>query len=321
MTVRANIDLKLLTIVDELYRTRSVSQTAENVGLNQSAISMSLARLRKHFNDPLFVRTNGGMEPTPHAAEIIKLLRQAHGLLQLAIDHHVIFEPATSTRTFRICATDIGQVVVLPSLMNRLREVAPFINIDLRNLSEDTSRQMESGDIDLAFGFIQGLNTGFYQQTLFKERFVCVARADHPRIGDSLSLDQLQSELHLVVTTISTGHGIIEKTLAEKRIQRKVGLRVPNFLDLSALVSSTDLLAIVPERFGHALTTRGSIKVLTLPITVPSYSVTQHWHERFDRDPGIRWLRTLIADLFPKKQALNGEALARRSSTVTPMSD
>ena len=69
-----NIDLRLLTIVNELNKTRSVSQAAENLELSQSAVSMSLARLRKHFKDPLFVRTPDGMEPTPQMSELIELL-------------------------------------------------------------------------------------------------------------------------------------------------------------------------------------------------------------------------------------------------------
>lgn len=64
-----NIDLKLLAIISELHTTRSVTKTAEHLGLWQSAVSMSLARLRRHFQDPIFVLTSGGMEPTPRASD------------------------------------------------------------------------------------------------------------------------------------------------------------------------------------------------------------------------------------------------------------
>ena len=74
-----NIDLRLLTIVNELNKTRSVSQAAENLELSQSAVSMSLARLRKHFKDPLFVRTPDGMEPTPQMSELIELSGEGGG--------------------------------------------------------------------------------------------------------------------------------------------------------------------------------------------------------------------------------------------------
>ena len=117
-----NIDLRLLTIIAELHRTRSVSQTAENLELSQSTVSMTLARLRKHFNDPLFVRTSSGMEPTPHAVQLIELLSHAESLLETALECHVVFDPATSDRTFHICSTDIAKITMLPRLMGRLQD-------------------------------------------------------------------------------------------------------------------------------------------------------------------------------------------------------
>src|ERR1700730_10447302 len=111
-TTMANFDLKLLAIIGELHRTRSVSQAAERLALSQSAISMSLAKLRKHFNDPLFVRTSTGMEPTPHAIKLIRLLKEAEGILHTVLGHHVVFDPLISERTFYLYSTDIAQVTL-----------------------------------------------------------------------------------------------------------------------------------------------------------------------------------------------------------------
>src|ERR1700683_1685791 len=149
-----NIDLRLLTIITELQRTRSVSQTAENLELSQSTVSMSLERLRKHFNDTLFVRTSTGMETTPHAVQLIDLLRHAEALLETALDHHVVFHPATSNRVFHLCSTDIAKVTMLPKLMNRFKTRAPFVSVEMRELSDKTSEMLESGELDLAVGFI-----------------------------------------------------------------------------------------------------------------------------------------------------------------------
>ena len=102
-----------------------MSQAAERLELSQSAISMSLAKLRKHFNDPLFVRTSAGMEPTPHAIGLINMLEKAEHLLQSALGHQIVFDPKISDRMFRLHSTDIAQVTLLPKLMRRLRSVAP----------------------------------------------------------------------------------------------------------------------------------------------------------------------------------------------------
>jgi DNA-binding transcriptional LysR family regulator len=291
-----------LTIIDELYRTRSVSQTAENIGLNQPAVSMSLARLRRHFNDPLFVNTSHGMEPTAHATEIIAGLRQAYALLRSAIEHREVFEPATSNRTFRIAATDIGQVVILPTLMKRLREIAPQVTVDFSNLTEGSPGRLESGEVDVALGFIPPLKTGFHRQKLFTERFVCVVRSGHPRIRKTLAVDAFQRELHLIVTTSGTGHSMLEKTLEANGIRRRVGLRVPNFLGLATLLSATDLLATVPERLAEVVAGLTKVRVFPPPFEIPPYFVMQYWHARSDKDQGNRWLRALVAELFKDRR-------------------
>ena len=108
------IDLNLLRIFDEVYRTRSVSHAAQNIGVTQPTISVGLGKLRKYFNDPLFVRTSHGMEPTPHADQLVKWVRQALDSLQMAVGHQVVFDPPTSERTFRIGFTDISQIVAGP---------------------------------------------------------------------------------------------------------------------------------------------------------------------------------------------------------------
>ena len=293
-----NIDLKLLAIISELHHTRSVSQAAENLSLSQSTVSMNLAKLRKHFNDPLFVRTSRGMEPTPHASELIQLLKRAEDLLQTALGHHVVFNPRSSDRAFRLYSTDIAQVTVLPKLLSRLKEAAPSIRIDLRRISETTPRLLESGAADLAVGFILPMGAGFCHQSLFKERFVCAARRNHPRIGNGLSLEQFQNEAHLAVATTGTGHGIVDRTLEAKGIRRMVGLTVPSFLGIASLLTSTDYLAILPGQLARHLAGLGNIKVLRLPFHVPSYVIMQHWHERYTHDPAVRWFRSQIADLF-----------------------
>src|SRR5438067_7047360 len=182
-----NIDLKAIAVIGELSRTRSVSLAAEHLGLGQSAISMSLAKLRKHFGDPLFVRTSSGMEPTPYGTKLIELLKDAESILQNALDHHAEFDPATSDRIFHICSTDIAQVTLLPALAKRLHKAGPRMGVELRAISDQTPGQLESGQVDLAVGFIPMMGAGFYSQRLFQDRFVVVARAGHPRIDKRLT--------------------------------------------------------------------------------------------------------------------------------------
>jgi DNA-binding transcriptional LysR family regulator len=141
-----NIDLRMLEVIRELHRTRSVSHAAQNLGLSQSAVSMSLARLRTHFTDPLFVRTSQGMEPTPYAADLITDLQRAADILESALGRRAHFDPQTSGRMFHLISTDIAQYTVLPPLIKIFAELAPSVRIDLNLLTDRTPRQLESGE-------------------------------------------------------------------------------------------------------------------------------------------------------------------------------
>jgi DNA-binding transcriptional LysR family regulator len=292
------LDLRLLKVFDEIYKTRSVSRAAENAGVTQPSVSIALAKLRKHFQDPLFVRTSAGMQPTPYATALIRPVRDGLGLLDGALRHRVTFDPTRSDRAFCLCLTDISQAVLLPTLLNHLKRIATGIQLEIVPISSDTPRMLESGDADLAIGFMPQLEAGFYQQKLFQQRFVCAVREDHPRIRSRLSLKQFIEEDHVVVTTDVTGHWIVDKALEERRVARKISVRLPDFLGLAAIVAGTDLLVTVPERLGDVLRRAAKIKVLGPPVELPTYLVKQHWHERYHHDAANRWLRGVVAELF-----------------------
>jgi DNA-binding transcriptional LysR family regulator len=293
-----NIDLKAIAVIGELSRTHSVSLAAQHLGLGQSAISMSLAKLRKHFGDPLFVRTSCGMEATPYGTKLVEILKDAENILQRALDHHAAFDPATSERIFHICSTDVAQVTLLPALAKRLHKAGPRIGVELRGISDKTRGQLESGEVDLAIGFIPMMGAGFYSQRLFRDHFVCVARAGHPRIDKKLTLEQFQSESHVAVGISGSGHSIIEKTIQEKKISRRVGIRVAGFVGLGPLIANTDMLAIMPAQLARFFARFGHIRIFDMPFHVQPYHITQQWHERFTHDPSNKWLRSTMADLF-----------------------
>ena len=292
------LDTRLLAVFDAIYTARSVTGAATALDLGQPAVSVALSKLRQHFGDPLFVRTSTGMEPTPFAEELARPMHQALEALQAVSGHRLEFDPASSERTFRICMTDISQLVLLPKLWETLRVEAPRIRIEITPLSDDTGHRLESGAVDLALGFMPQLEAGFYQNVLFAQTFVCMVSAHHPRIRDGLTLAQFESEDHAVISSSGAAPLLIDQEIARRGIQRRITLKIPNFIGAALVVEHTDLVITIPSRLGDVLQGRGALRTFSVPFELPRYEVKQHWHERFHNDPGTRWLRRVIAEIL-----------------------
>ena len=294
----AKLDLDWLGVFVEVYKTQSVSRAAQRLGIAQASASIVLNKLRRHFGDPLFSRTSVGMEPTPRARSIYPELQEVLLRLDKARGVPMAFAPRDAQRGFRLCMTDISEIVLLPRLLNHLQRVAPALHLEAEKIAPESRRRLESGELDLAIGFTPELETGFYQQALFAQDFVCLAAADHPRVQGRLGRRAFCAEGHITVDASGTGHSIVDKVLAREKVLRRVVLRVPSFLGVARLVAQTELLVIVPRRLAEAVATQEKVQLLAPPVVLPAYKVKQHWHERFNADAGNVWLRRTMAELF-----------------------
>lgn len=304
-------DVRMLVLFDEIYRCQSMTQAADRLSLAQPTASIWLAKLRRQWHDPLFVRTSSGMQPTPRAEQLIGPAREALAVLQRLGGEPQAFDPATAQRSFRLCMTDASHITMLPRLLAHVRSVAPRVRIDVGHLAQDTGRMLESGAADLALGFIPGLEAGFHEQELYAQDFICLVSAGHPRIGESFTVRAYREEAHIGVLS-STSYTMLQAALRAQRIERRVAVELPGFLGLAAIVSATDLVATVPRMIGEMLAATGAIRVMACPIRVPTFMVRQYWHARFQHDAGHRWLRAACSALFATPRAR-----ARAAATST----
>jgi DNA-binding transcriptional LysR family regulator len=300
-------DLNLLTVFEAVMRERNVTRAAARLGLSQPAVSAALGRLRQSLGDALLVRGGSGMRPTPRAEQFVGSVSQALDSIERALQLGATFEPASANRSFTLMLSDIGEITYLPRLIQRVQKEAPGVGLSVRRLSRArVSDELAVGSIDLALGWINRPPDDLRQQHLFDETFVCIARPGHPRIGKKLSLRQFTSEWHLVVGRYQSGSqnffrsldGNLVRELLRKGVDRKVALRVPDFLAVGGIISSTDLLCVVPRRLAEVYAAYGQVRFVPLPVKSESFRVAQFWHKRFDGDQGSRWLRGVITGLF-----------------------
>ena len=293
---------KLLQLFDTLYDTRSVTRSAELLGQSQPTISIWLGRLREQLHDPLFVRTPGGMAPTPRADALIGPCREVLESLRRLTTHQPDFDPASAQRRFRLCVSDASHITLLPRVLAHLRKVAPGIRLEAARIDGNTERALEAGEADLAVGFVPWLGGGIYQQVLFPQNWVCLSSPEHPRIGRALDVDRYCAEGHVQITA-GTGQKLLEAGLAREGISRQIILELPGFLGLGAIIGTTDLLATLPRHIGETLAAMHGLRVHDCPVAIEGFSVKQHWHARYHLDSGNQWLRGVMVALFKADSA------------------
>jgi len=294
-----DVDLNLLRVFDAVLGERGVTPAAVRLGLTQPAVSNALARLRAVFGDPLFVRTPAGMQATPYARELADPVRQALALLESALTHGAGFDPALSTRAFRFYMSDIGEIFFLPPLVERAQQLAPGVRLEAVPMDpESIAAGLANGALDLAVGFLPGLGAPIRRRRLFRDPYVCLMRADHPRIGSRLTRKLFLEASHALVSSMGSGHRVIEEALERNGLTRRIALRVPHFTVLPLVLERTDLVLTLPKRIAHVFTHYGRLKVLAPPVPIPPADVGVHWHQQFERDRGSRWLRELMIKLY-----------------------
>lgn len=294
MDIRS-VDLNLLVIFDAMARHRSVIRTAEAVGLSQPATSAALARLRTLFEDALFVRSGSEMKPTPRALELAPVVHRVVDAISTEILQQAAFDPSRAERTFTILTPDIGEIAFFPGVLKRLRQEAPNVRLHAVSMPRKAAAEaLASGQAELAVGFFPDLQkTGFFQQSLFKTSYVCIACASNKQVDTRLSMKQFLSAKHVVVSPEGREH-TLDRVLEEKGRQRRVMLELSHFMSLLVILPHSDLIATVPEDIATAVERHIKVKRVGLPFRPPVIDVQQFWHRRMQHDPANKWLRAVF---------------------------
>ncbi|HEX2546077.1 MAG TPA: LysR family transcriptional regulator [Ramlibacter sp.] len=310
------MDLNLFLVFRAIYETGSVTLGGDRVGLTQSAASNALRRMRERFGDPLFVRTPGGMVPTALAQRLIGPVSEGLGKLAQVLEEGAQFDPATSTRTFRICINDIGQLVMMPRLLAAANQAAPGVRFETVDAKLAEARHaMVHGQVDLAVGSWRPMGPTFYQQRLFDETFVALMSATHPLVGRAMRFEDYAAADHIAYRPSGSTDEELQNALQRAGVlaQRKVVLTAGHSLGLPAILAGSRMLLTAPSRLAHAMMAMcPDLHLAPLPFEVAPFGVRQQWHERFQHDGGNRWLRTLFMTLFhqPSARQLVARAMA-----------
>ncbi|MCJ0762173.1 LysR family transcriptional regulator [Variovorax terrae] len=293
-----DIDLNLLRLFDAVYLTRNVSRAADLLDLTQPAASQGLSRLRTLIRDPLFLRAPGGVQPTPKAVRLADAVRGALAALEQALNESALFEPLQSRKVFRIHMSDIGESRFLPELMVALRERAPGVRIETSPLGPaDIADALDSGRIDFAFGFLPTVEHTQRVQ-LLKDRYIVLLREGHPFTRRRRSSAALLEDLRRLEFVAVRTHSDTLRILQLLRLEDRLRLTTEHFMVLPAIVKATDLGVVMPRNIAQGFAEGGGYAIVEPAFPLRDFTVSLHWSRRFEADPGNRWLRQLIVDLY-----------------------
>lgn len=304
----AKIDLNLLVYLDVLLREKNVTRAASKLNITQPAMSNGLKRLRNLFNDPILVRTSDGMVPTEKSRALAPKVRTILLELEEALQGEEKFNEQSSTRVFRIMASDYAASTLLPRLLKRISQIAPNITIDLMTPSDVTFHDVEAGKIDMAINRFDELPQSFHQKTLWLDSFSCLMSSNNPYAND-LNLANYLASKHIWVSKTGFGVGVgmidsknihklgwVDEALARIGEKRDIKVFTRNYHVAMQLTLEDDLIATLPSKSALINKDNGGFTIVEPPFDIPDIELKMIWSPLLHHDASHVWFRQLVVE-------------------------
>lgn len=293
----ACLDLNLLVTFEVLMTEGSVTRAAQRLARTQSAVSHSLARLREQLGDPLLVKVNGAMEPTPFAQQLVEDVRPILSSIQRVVAPPHPFDPATSERTFRIALTDFTPEV-LPRVMDCVRKQAPAVAVEWLTPGAQTPLALAEGLVDLVLAATATtMPDGVERHNAGNLKTWTYLRKDHPALA-AWGLAEWARWPHVQVALGDRGRTTLDDAMSSGAMARRIGVRVPHFSCVPDLLARSDMLATLPLLLPLAQLDQLNLCRMEPPMPVAPVPLSYFWSFRQTNDPGGRWIRALVMETF-----------------------
>jgi len=291
-------DLNLLLHFDALMSCRSLTNAAEQLGVSQPAISAALQRLRRLFNDPLLVREHGAWQPTEQALDLQRRFAPLLAEWRRATHGSEAFDPAHSSRTLTLYASDYVQYTLLPRVLPDLARDAPHVQLRIVPVRLRHGLSMlDTRHVELIAGYFPDPTPDLRTRLLYDEPAVCVVREDHPCLRKRWNLDAYLKYGHLDLAAHTRFFGdVIDRVLQGHNRQRTIAATLSSYLVCPFVIGKSDLIATLPASVARAMQAATRTVILKVPFSLPRIAVSLYWHERQHSDPGHAWLRQYIAE-------------------------
>lgn len=292
------LDLNLLVALDILLTECSVTRAAARLNLSQSATSGAMARLREYFDDELLVQVGRQMVRTPLADSLCEPVRSVLLKIQSTIETKPGFDPATSTRHFRIVGSDYPATVILTECARLMAERSPNLTLEVIAPADGMHDLVTRAEVDLLIIPARYLSDEHPSEVLFEDNHVCVVWSGNDRIGETLSLEQ-----YLAAGHVTTNFGrqrepsFDEIHLQSTGLNRRIEVTTSTFNTLPQYVIGTRRVAMMHRRLADVMSKHYPLRILPSPVPIPTLVETMQWHRSQENDLAHRWLRALLREV------------------------
>ncbi len=296
------IDLVQVRTFVHLYETRSVTATAELLHVTQPSVSYTLGKLRRRFDERLFVRTPRGLEPTPAATELYEPFRSALATLDRATGAATGFDPATSEREFILVLSEFGELSFLPLLLARLGREAPRTRLRVQHLVADTAPDLlVRGQVDVVVTSVRlPEELPLVRRPFMVVDYVLLAAADHPRLAGHRLRAEALAEERLVSVRGTTGHLGPVRLIHRLGLEDRVELELSNHSAVPYVVAASELVAFVPRHIAEVFAARHAVAAWDLPWQVEPIEVAAY--SRHAPGPARAWLADLVVETLTARR-------------------
>ncbi|CAH0525342.1 LysR family transcriptional regulator [Vibrio hippocampi] len=287
-----DMDINQLRLLVVLERERNLSKAAQKLFMSQSAASHVLSKLRNRFDNPLFIKTRTGMEPTPLVQVLLPDIQKGLNAIDMAFEKVKPFDPTQDAKTFYVGAIDYFEFYALPKLGKRLEESAPNVRIAIDILSENMQMErVEQGHIDLILGVdeLQLMPRYYNRYHWLTDNYVGIV-AEKTSIADRLTLNEFVQVPQVHLPLINSGADPIDRWLHEQHQSRHISMIVQSFAVGGMVIAQTNNLMCVPLRIAKELQQMLPIRIVQLPKGIPELSLSMFTHQLYDSQDSIQWL-------------------------------
>ncbi|AGU47208.1 transcriptional regulator, LysR family [Variovorax paradoxus B4] len=295
-------DLNLLKVFEALMTEGNVTRAARKLSLTQPTVSNALRRLRETFDDPLFVRSGAGVNPTRRAIDLWEPLSQSLHAIRGTLDVER-FDALRSTASLSIAMSDYVSSIVVPRLAAKLSKAAPSMQIHaIPNTLVDFDKVLADNKADFA---ISVYNEEVQRPAFLKSRalwspdFVCVLRTGHPLArADKIPLKKFLAARHVDVSLVGKTMPTYDLFLHSRGLQRNLVATVNHYHAAYEVVRRSDLIAVLPWSGRFEPARLAGLRRMPVPLEAPPRIIELFWHQRHETSALHQWLKNMLLALF-----------------------